>query len=67
MDYLTIEDPRSDKDVNILIIANHFSFYVQVIITSSQTAEVTAKALWDNDIVHYGLPTSLVLDQGRNL
>ena len=24
-----------------------------------------AKALWDNSIVHYGLPKKILLDQGR--
>ena len=31
----------------------------------SQTALTTAKALWDNFIVHYGLPEKILLDQGK--
>ena len=32
----------------------------------SQTAQTTVKALWDNFIVHYGLPKKILSDQGRN-
>ena len=46
IDYLTIEAPensRSSKDINILIITNHFTRYAQAHITSSQKAHVVAK------------------------
>ena len=33
----------------------------------SQTAQATAKVLWDNFIVHYGLLGKVLSDQGRNL
>ena len=29
-------------------------------------AQTMTKALWDNFIVHYGLPDKILLDQGRN-
>ena len=66
MDYLTIESAKADKDVNILVITDHFMRFVQVIITNSQTTKTTAQALWDTFIVHYGLPESIVSNQGRN-
>ena len=34
--------------------------------TQSQTALTTAKALWDNFIVHYSLPKMILSDQARN-
>ena len=46
IDYLTIEAPedsRSSKDINILIITDHFTRYAQAHITSSQKAHVVAK------------------------
>ena len=47
MDYLTIEANEGGKDINILVIMDHFTCYVQAIVTSSQTAKCTAQNLWD--------------------
>ena len=69
IDYLTIEPPansKSDKDVNVLIITDHFTRYAQAHITSSQKAPVVAKTLWDHFFVHYGFPKKILLDQGQN-
>ena len=41
MDYLTIEANEGGKDVHILLITDHFTRYVQAIVTSSQTAKCT--------------------------
>ena len=38
----------------------------QAYLTWSQTTQTVAKALWDNFIVHSGLPKKILLDQGRN-
>ena len=51
IDYLTIEAPansKSGKDVNVLIIMDHFTRYAQAHITSSQKAPIVAKTLWDH-------------------
>ena len=69
IDYLTIEPPsnsRSNKDVNILIITDHFTRYAQAHITSSQKAPIVAKTLWDHFFVHYGFPEKILSDQGQN-
>ena len=69
IDYLTIEapeNPRSSKDINILIITDHFTRYAQAHITSSQKAHVVAKTLWEHFFVHYGFPEKLLSDQDRN-
>ena len=66
MDYLMIEANEGGKDVHNLVITDHFTWYVQAIITSSQTAKCTAKNLWDKFIVHYGLPEKILTDQGCN-
>ena len=47
MDYLAIESPKGGKDMNILIITDHFTPYAQAIVTCLQTAKVTAQALWN--------------------
>ena len=43
MDYLTIEANGGGKDVNILVIKDHFTCYVQAIVTSSQMAKCMAQ------------------------
>ena len=50
IDYLTTEAPtnsKSGKDVNVLIIMDHFTRYARAHITSSQRACTVAKTLWD--------------------
>ena len=51
---------------NVLVVTDHFTWYAQAYITWSQTAKTTAKAIWDNFIVHYGIPKKILLDQGRH-
>ena len=65
MDYLMIEANEGGKDVHILVITDHFTWYAQAIVTSSQTAKCTAKNLWDKFIVHYGLHEKILTDQGQ--
>ena len=65
IDYLTIEAPEnswSSKDINILIITDHFTRYAQAHITSSQKAHVVAKTLWEHFFVHYGFPEKILSD-----
>ena len=69
IDYLTIEAPktsRSQKDVNILIVTDHFTRYSQAYMTPNQKASTVAKMLWDRFFVHYGFPEKILSDQGRN-
>ena len=66
MDYLTIEINEGGKDVQILVITDHFTQYAQAIVTSSQIAKCTAQNLWDKVIVHYGLPKRILTDKGCN-
>ena len=73
-DFLTIENPRGDKEVITVIkdvvteaITDHFTRYEQALVTHSQTAKVMVHALWNQIVVHYGLPKSILSDQGCNL
>ena len=66
MDYLTIEAMEGGKDIHILVITDHFKRYAQSIVTSLQTAKCTTQNLWDDFIVHYGLPEKILTDQGCN-
>jgi hypothetical protein len=41
------------------IITDHFNRYTQAIPTRNQTARTTAEVLFNNYIVHYGIPERL--------
>ena len=65
MDFLTIENPHTGIDVNILVITNHFTQYAKAIVTSNQTAKATATAFWKEFITNYSFPKKLLTDQGQ--
>ena len=65
LDYLTILSRTGSVDVNILVITDHFTRYAQALITSSQTARVTAQVLWERFVIHCGLPERLSSDKGH--
>ena len=61
LDYLCLE-PGKGLEENVLVVTDHFVRYAYV--TRTQTAQMTAKTLWDKFIVHYGLPKKILMDQG---
>lgn len=63
MDFLSIEPDRSNTK-DILVITDHFTKYAVAIPTPNQKALTVAKCLWDNFIIHYGIPEKLHSDQG---
>ena len=66
IDYLTIESKAKEKDINILVVMDHFTCYAQAFVISSQTAAVVANTLWGWFFIHYGFPEKILSDQGRN-
>ena len=66
IDYLTIESNKTEKDINILVVTDHFTRLAQAFVTPSQTASVVAKTLWDKFFMYYGIPEKILSDQGRN-
>ena len=65
MDFLQIEP--DDKGVkNVLVLTDHFTRYALAYPTPDQTAATVAKVLWEKVFVHYGLPTRIHTDQGRD-
>ena len=65
LDYLCLE-PGKGLEENILVVTDYFTRYAQAYVTRNQTAQMTAKTLWDKYIVHYGLPKKILTDQGQN-
>ena len=65
LDYLKIEPSKGNIE-NVLVITFHFTRYAQAFPSKTQTALATAKLLWNNFILHYGLPSKIITDQGRN-
>ena len=56
------KDPR--KDINVLVVTDHFTRYAQAYVTTSQTAATVAKVLFERFFTQYGWPTKLLTDQG---
>ena len=67
MDFLVIGSKKNpDKDINVLVVTDHFTRYAQAIVTTSQTAIVVAQTLYKEYFVHYGWPDKLHSDQAGN-
>ena len=64
MDYLTVE--KGDKDVDVLVVTDHFTRFAQAFVTNNQKAPIVARTLWDKYFVYYGFPDKILSDQGRN-
>ena len=65
MDYLSLEPSKGNIE-NVLVITDHFTRYALAYPSKTQTAQATARILWDNFICHYGFPEQFISDQGRN-
>ena len=67
LDFFTLGGKMEDtKNVNILIVTDHFIKHAQAYITPKQTVIVVANTLWENFSVHYGLPEKILTDQGKS-
>ena len=65
VDFLTIGGKKDvRKDINVLVVTDHFTRHAQAYVTTSQTAITIAKVLFTQYFTHYGWPTKLITDQG---
>ena len=65
IDFLSME-PDSQKVCNMQVITDHLTRFAQAFPTKDQTAVTMAKTLWERYFKHYGLPTLIHSDQGRD-
>ena len=63
--YLKIGPSKGNVE-NVLINTDHFTRYAQTFPSKTQPALATAKLLWNSFILHYGFPSKIITDQGRN-
>uniref|UniRef100_A0A3P9JPF0 Gypsy retrotransposon integrase-like protein 1 n=1 Tax=Oryzias latipes TaxID=8090 RepID=A0A3P9JPF0_ORYLA len=63
MDFLTLE-PDSSNTKDILVLTDHFTKFAVAIPTANQKAGTVAKCLWNEFMVHYGIPERIHSDQG---
>ena len=66
LDFLTLGSKVDDnQSVNILVVTDNFTKYVQAYVMPKQTAPVVARS-WENFLVHYGWPEKILTDQGKS-
>ena len=66
IDFLTVGCLESDKQVNLMIVTDHFTRYTQEYITTNQTAPMVTKTLWEQFLTYYSWPTKIHTDQGKS-
>ena len=64
IDYLSLETSKGGYQ-NVLVMTDHFTKYALAVPTKDQTAKTTAKVLFNEFFVHYGLCKTLHSDQGQ--
>lgn len=65
LDFLKIEPSKGNIE-DVLIVTDHYTRYAQAYPCRNQTAQTTAKVLWEQFIRHYGFPQKIISDQGPN-
>ena len=66
MDILTIENPCTGVDVNIVVLMDHFTCYAKAVITSTQTLKAPVIAFSKNLSQIMVFPKKLLTHQGHN-
>ena len=67
LDFLTLGGKTDDsRSITLLIVTDHFTKYAQAYVIPKQTAEIVAKTLWENFLVHYRWPEKILTNQGKS-
>ena len=64
INFLSIPN-RSDKDINILVVTDHFTRLGHAFVIPTLTASIVAKVLWDKFFIYYGIPEKILSNQNR--
>ena len=68
VDYVGMEVTVSTQEKpvvkNVLVVIDHFTWYVQAYVTRNQTARTTAQVLYNKYFSEFGFPQKLMSDQG---
>jgi transposase InsO family protein len=65
LDIMSIELKTGDSK-DLLVIMDEFTRYPEVITMPNMTAKTTARLLFDNWILRYGIPKEIITDRGSN-
>ena len=65
MDFLSIGS-KKEKDTNVLVITDHFTWYSQAFVPSNKQTSTVVKVFIDKYVVHYGWPEKILTDQGAS-
>ena len=63
LDHLSLE-PCKGKYDSVLVVTDHYTRYAQAYAVPNQTAQTTARILWEQFLRHYGFPHKILTDQG---
>ena len=67
LDFLTLGVKMDDsRSINVLIVTDHFTKYVEAYVTPKKAAVIIAKTLWENFLVHYRWPEKILSNQGKS-
>ena len=67
IDFLVIGSKKDiNKEINVLVITDHFTRYAKAFVTTSQTVHTIAITLYEKYLVHYRWPEKLHSDQAGN-
>ena len=61
---VTVATDKKPIVKNVLVVMDHFTWYVQVFMTKNHTTRTTARVLYNNYFSVFGFPQCLMSDQG---
>ena len=71
IDYIGMEVTVAAKEKpvvkNVLVVVDHFTWYIQAFVTKNHTARTTARVLYNNYFSVFGFPQCLMSDQGTEI
>ena len=63
---VTVATQKKTVVKNVLVVVDHFTWYVQTFVTRNQMARMTARVLYSEYFSVFGFPQRLMSDQGTD-